>query len=179
VALPFVLAHVHREIPEVRMRIIGFTPESEPEVVALFQEHGLLAYVDFVGVKRSDELPPYYARAEVLVVPSAYEGLPCVILEAMRSGLPVVATRVSGHPEAIVDGENGFLVDLDRPEQMAERCVRILHDRALRQRLGEAARHTIRERFTLKRQVREYLGIYERLSHTRNGLAGATDVGSS
>ncbi|MCP4658562.1 MAG: glycosyltransferase family 4 protein, partial [bacterium] len=46
VALPFVLAHVHREIPEVRMRIIGFTPESEPEVVALFQEHGLLAYVD-------------------------------------------------------------------------------------------------------------------------------------
>lgn len=162
-ALPYVLAAVRREVPEARLRILGFTPQQEPEVADLFQELGLMDHVDFAGVKTSAELPPYYASARVLLVPSAYEGLPFVILEAMRSGLPVVATRVSGHPEAIVEGENGFLVDLDRPEQMATRCVEILRDPQLGRRLGAAARSTFEQRFTLERQVREYLDLYHRL----------------
>ena len=86
-----------------------------------------------------------------------------VILEAMRSGLPPVATRVSGHPEAIRDGENGFLVDLDSPKMMAERCLWVLRDRGLRERLGQAARNTAREKFGFERQAREYIEIYQRL----------------
>jgi glycosyltransferase involved in cell wall biosynthesis len=163
-ALPFVLRHVHRELPGVRMRIVGFDRAREPEVVELFAAQGVLEFVDFVGVKAAAELAPFYARAGVLVVPSAYEGLPLVVLEAMRSGLPVVATRVSGHPEAIVDGENGFLVDVDRPDQMAARCVEILRHRDLRRRLGETARQTVRERFSMDRQVSDYLALYRQLT---------------
>lgn len=163
-ALPYVLEAVRRQVPDARLRILGFTPEAEPEVAQLFEEKGLSAHVDFAGVKTSAELPPYYARADVLVVPSAYEGLPLVILEAMRSGLPVVATRVSGHPEAIVDGENGFLVELDRPDEMAERCIEILSDKGFRRRLGDGARQTFADRFTVDRQVRDYLDLYARLT---------------
>ncbi len=162
-ALPFVLRHVREKLPEARLRIVGFPPASEPEMVALFAEHGLLPAVDFAGVKSSAELAPDYASAGVLVVPSAYEGLPMVILEAMRSGLPVVATRVGAHAEAVEDGVNGFLVDPDEPRQMAERCALILRDRALRQRMGEAAQRTIRQRFLIDRQVEEYLAIYRKL----------------
>ena len=161
--LPFVLERIRREVPDARLRILGFLPEREPKVVQLFEDRGLMPFVDFAGVKASEELSPYYARADVLLVPSAYEGLPFVILEAMRSGLPVVATRVSGHPEAIIDGENGFLVDLDAPDQMAERCIRILKDRTLREDLGAAGRETIRERFALATQMAEYLALYERV----------------
>ena len=166
-ALPFVLAYVHRELPEARMRIVGFAPAHEPEVVGLFAQQGLLEFVDFVGVKTSSELPPYYAKAGVLVVPSAYEGLPFVVLEAMRSGLPPVATNVSGHPEAIVDGENGFLVDVDRPEQMAARCIDILRNEDLRLRLSENARKTVRERFGMRRQLGDYLALYRQLTFGR------------
>ncbi len=170
-ALPFVLEEVHRAVPGARLRIVGFEPRREPELRALFAERGLLPYVDYAGVRKSVELPPLYAAAAVLVVPSAYEGLPFVILEAMQSGLPVVATRVSGHPEVVADGENGFLVDPDQPQQMAERCVRLLRDPELRQRMGEAARRTIRERFTLARQTREYLELYRELVALSGGSA--------
>jgi glycosyltransferase involved in cell wall biosynthesis len=164
VTLPFLLEAIRRERPEARLRIVGFTPESEPEVTDLLRQKGLLEQVDFVGVKTSKELPPYYAKARVLVVPSAYEGLPFVILEAMRSALPVVATRVSGHPEALIDGENGFLVDLDCPQQMAERCLELLRSPELAERLGVAARQTFEERFTLERQTTEYLSLYSSLT---------------
>jgi len=159
-ALPFVLDHVRREVPDARMRIVGFDLESEPQLKALFEERGLLAQVECAGEKQSRDLAPYYQSARCLVAPSAHEGLPIVILEAMQSGLPVVATRVGGNPEAIQDGVSGFLVDVDDPAQMAARCVQLLKDPALRQRMGDAARKTIEERFTMACQVQGYLAVY-------------------
>jgi len=163
-ALPFILREVRREIPDARLRIAGFGPGEAPELRALFEELELLAHVEFLGRKVSSELPAYYRAAGVLVVPSAYEGLPYVILEAMQNGTPVVATHVSGHPEVIEDGRNGFLLEVDRPAALAARCVEILRDPELAQRLAEAGRETIARRFGLKRQIGEYLDYYETLA---------------
>ena len=129
-----------------------------------FEDLELLAQVECLGRKTSAELPVYYRAAGVLVVPSAYEGLPYVILEAMQQGTPVVATRVSGHPEVIEDGRNGFLVDLDKPAALAARCVEILRDPALAERFARAGRETLARRFELERQLDEYLDYYEALS---------------
>jgi glycosyltransferase involved in cell wall biosynthesis len=158
-ALPFVLARVRRQIPDARLRIVGFSLEREPGLSALFAELGVRDAVEALGPLRADELPAHYASADVLLLPSAYEGLPLVLLEAMQCGLPAVATRVSGHPEAIEDGRNGFLVDLDDPAQMAERCVALLRSSELRARLGAAARATIAERFDEQRQLRAFLDL--------------------
>jgi glycosyltransferase involved in cell wall biosynthesis len=163
-ALPFILREVQREIPDARLRIAGFEPGEAPELRALFEELELLAHVEFVGRKVSSELPAYYRAAGVLVVPSAYEGLPYVILEAMQNGTPVVATHVSGHPEVIEDGRNGFLLEVDRPAALAARCVEILRDPELAQRLAKAGRETIARRFGLERQIGEYLDYYETLA---------------
>ena len=162
-ALPFVLEHVRATVPEAKLRIAGFDLEAQPELKALFEERGLLPFVECVGVKESCALPAYYRAAQVVVVQSAYEGLPLVILEAMRCGTPVVATRVSGHAEAIEDGENGFLAPADDPRAMADRCVEILDDPALSQRLGRAAQQTFEARFRLEREVDAYLNLYRRL----------------
>jgi glycosyltransferase involved in cell wall biosynthesis len=162
-ALPFVLERVRRTHPQARLRIVGLAPDSEPVLLHLLTELELLSHVDLVGVKPSTELTYFYRSSDVLLVPSAYEGLPYVILEALRAGLPPVATRVGGHPEVICDGSNGFLVDLDRPDQMAARCCQILGDPELRRRLGEGARTSVSERFSLKRTVDDYLSLYRRL----------------
>lgn len=88
----------------------------------------------------------------VLCLPSATEGLGLVIVEAMSQGLPVVATRVGGIPELVLDGENGLLVDVHRPEQLAAALGRLQADPALRLRMAAAALETAR-RNTVERQL--------------------------
>jgi glycosyltransferase involved in cell wall biosynthesis len=167
-ALPFVLRAVRREIPDAGLRIAGFELDEAPELRSLFEEFDLLPHVECLGRKASGELPAYYRAAGVLVVPSAYEGLPYVVLEAMQNGTPVVATHVSGHPEVIEDGRNGFLVDVDQPATLAARCVEILRDPELARRLAEAGRETIARRFGLERQIGEYLDYYETLANGKS-----------
>lgn len=169
--LPYVLERVRAQVPRARLRIVGFELDAEPELRALFDKRGLLPHVDCAGLLRSAELASHYRSALCAVIPSAYEGLPLVMLEAMQCGLPVVATRVSGHPEAIEDGVNGFLTDVDAPGQMADRCIRLIEDPTLRRRIGDEAKTTAAERFGMKRQLDEYLALYGSLcgEARRNG----------
>jgi glycosyltransferase involved in cell wall biosynthesis len=168
-ALPFILRHVRRSIPTARLRVIGFHLHEHPEAMSLIREFGLEGAILCEGKLRPDQIGPFHRASQVLVMPSAYEGLPMAILEAMQSGLPCVATRVSGHPEAIRDGINGYLVDLDDPVQMAQRCVAILKDPALRDRMSQAARQTIQDGFTSDRQLDAYLEVYTRLAASSRG----------
>lgn len=163
-ALPFVLQAVRRELPEARLRIAGFRWQDAPELDALFAELGLREAVECLGPLAPELLPPLYRAARLLVVPSAYEGLPYVILEALREGTPVVATRVSGHPEVIEDGVNGRLVPCDDPEAMAAACLELLRDPDRAGRLGEAGRRSVAERFDLERQLDAYLDYYRALA---------------
>jgi glycosyltransferase involved in cell wall biosynthesis len=87
-----------------------------------------------------------------------------VILEAQRCGLPCVATRVSGHPEVIEDGVNGYLVDPDDPSQMAERCAELLGDESRRSDFAAAGRRVVAERFGLERQCAGYLDLYSAMA---------------
>lgn len=158
--LPFVLARIRERRPGSRMRVVGFGAEDAPELVEWARALGVLEALVFEGRLRSDQLAGYYAAAKVLLVPSAYEGLPMVILEAYRQGLPCVATRVSGHPEVVDDGVNGFLVGVDRPGEMADAVLAILEDPAKGLRMGGRGKELVQERFGVDRQVREYVALY-------------------
>jgi glycosyltransferase involved in cell wall biosynthesis len=162
-ALPFVLRRVRESVAGARLRIAGFDLDRDPDLAALFRATGTREAVDCVGPLARPDLAAHYRSARVLVLPAAYEGLPLVILEAMREGTPVVATRVGGNAEAVEDGVTGFLVGVDSPDEMAERCVAILRDPGLAARLGAAARARVRERFGLERQLEAYLERYRRL----------------
>jgi glycosyltransferase involved in cell wall biosynthesis len=161
--LPFVLKKVRDSIPDTRLRMIGVDLDNSPDLKRLFQELGQLDSVVSEGRLLSQQIRPFYLASQVLVVPSAYEGLPMVILEGFQCGLPCVATRVAGHPEVIEDGVNGFLVEKDRPDQMGQRCVEILHDPVLQRRMSEAGRPVVTDRFGVQRQVEEYIALYEHL----------------
>lgn len=159
-ALPLLLRAVRRRHPAARLRVVGLSRDGNPEMLRLAERIGVSDGIEFAGVLRARDIGAQYRAAKVLLVPSAYEGLPMVILEAFAQGLPCVATDVSGHPEVVVDGENGYLVPLDDIESMADRAAALLGDASLRSRLGAAARATVAARFTAERQVTEYLAWY-------------------
>jgi glycosyltransferase involved in cell wall biosynthesis len=161
--LPLILADVGRQRPEARLRIVGFERSENPELVSLARELRVLDKIEFAGRVRSDLLASHYRSARVLIVPSVYEGLPMVILEAMQHGLAVVATRVSGHPEVIEDGVNGLLVPLDDPTAMANAVLRLFDDPSLLARYGTAGRSVVHSQFSVERQVAAYLSEYEGL----------------
>ncbi|MDX6397200.1 MAG: hypothetical protein QOJ43_608 [Gaiellaceae bacterium] len=110
-----------------------------------------------VGFVPPSEVGPYYERASVVCVPSRREGYGLVAREAMAYGRPVVATAVGGLPDSIEDGVTGLLVDAAGLRPAIERLLR---DAALRQRLGEAARATARERFGQAQAVAAILAAY-------------------
>ena len=86
-----------------------------------------------------------------------------VLLEACRAGVPVVATDVSGHPEVIVDGENGYLAPLDDVDALADRLCALVTDRERAFRMGARARQTFEARFRLETQVVQHLELYSSL----------------
>ncbi|HFE53347.1 MAG TPA: glycosyltransferase, partial [Bacteroidetes bacterium] len=101
---------------------------------------------------------------DVFVLPSLWEGLPNVVLEAMATGLPVVATAVEGTVEAVVNGETGILVPSKQPEPLAEAILRIGRDADLRSRMGNASRRRVEENFSLDGQVRAFEELYSELA---------------
>lgn len=157
--LPAILDGVRSQMPGARLRIVGFDLDAQPDLRRRFADRGLLDAIACEGALRSEQLGSFYTAAGVLVVPSAYEGLPMVIMEAFRAGLPVVATDVGGASEIIEDGVNGFLVPVDRPELFAKRCVEIVADPGLRRSMGASASRKI-QAFSLDGQVSRYVELY-------------------
>jgi len=127
-------------------------------------ERGLSERAQFLGRLQPDEVEALLGAADVLTLPSTIEGLPYVILEAMASAVPVVAGRVAGMPEQVIDGETGFLVDPLDTTALARALAALVDDAALRERMGEAGRRRFRAHFTLDRHVAEMSALYRGLA---------------
>lgn len=163
-------AAMRQECRQPRWRVlVAGKMDDGPYVEALRQQHseaGLQDSVLFLGF-RSD-VPALYAAADVFVLSSRSEGLPMVLLEAMTAGLPVVATRVGGVPEAVPQAA-GVLVPPAEPDRLAEAMSALASDAHRRSAMGAAAREHALKQYGVERMAREYLDVFSRVVAKRDG----------
>lgn len=137
--------------------LVGNGPRHEAireEVARL----GIHQWVTFAGART--DVAELLAQVHAFVLSSRWEGLPLTVLEAMRAGLPVVASDVGGVREAVVDGVTGFLVPPGDPDALRDRLRRLAGDPELRRRLGAAGRKRYESLFTLSTMVDRTVGVY-------------------
>jgi glycosyltransferase involved in cell wall biosynthesis len=125
---------------------------------SLATDLGIRDRVRFLG--QTMDVDRILAKAQLFLLVSNWEGFPLSILEAMRAGLPVVASAVGGVAEAVVDGETGYLVPRGEVEPLRDRIGRLLGDSALRLSLGASGRIRYERHFTLSHSVRKTLEVY-------------------
>lgn len=143
--------------PECRLRLVG-DGELRPDMEKLAREKGIADFVEFCGMQSN--VYPYLHDADIFTLPSIYEGNPMTIIEAMGTGLPIVASRVGGIPDMISDGESGLLVEPE-PQSICAGLTRLVGDAALRQRLGLAARKQS-QTFSAEHMARDYISCYSK-----------------
>ena len=123
------------------------------EIESLIQEKGLTAFVELKGPLPHEEVIALYRCADIFVLPSLSEGIPISLMEAMAMKLPVVATRITGLSELVIDGENGFLVEPRDPVGIADRIERLLRDPGLGCKMGAEGRRKVAQDFNLQKNV--------------------------
>lgn len=143
-------------VERARLLVAG-SGEQEDSLDRLAERLDLGDRVERLGRADAGEVRALMSRASALVVPSTYEGMPLVILEAMKAGLPIVASAVSGIPEVVVDGETGWLVAPERPLELAEALAEVLGDPAEARRRGEAGRDRVESLYTPERAAATWL----------------------
>ena len=141
--------------PECRLRLVG-DGDLRLRMEALAKEKGISDAVEFCGMQSN--VYPYLHDADIFTLPSIYEGNPMTIIEAMGTGLPIVASRVGGIPDMIHDGESGILVEPE-PRAVCDALARMVEDGALRRRLGENAKAQSRQ-FSAEHMAEDYLTCY-------------------
>ena len=139
--------------------IIGGGPEFE-NLESRIKEKNLAGNIELLGELPFEEVRKYFEEADIFVAPSimtsekAFDGLPNVLIEAMASKTPVVATSVSGIPEAIKNGENGLLVEEKDPKALSEAIQVLLKDEKLRRDFGEAGYMKALKMFDIEKNVK-------------------------
>ena len=141
--------------PECHLRLVG-DGDLRLRMEALAKEKGISDAVEFCGMQSN--VYPYLHDADIFTLPSIYEGNPMTIIEAMGTGLPIVASRVGRLPDMIHDGESGILVEPE-PRAVCDALARMVEDGALRRRLGENATAQSRQ-FSAEHMAEDYLTCY-------------------
>lgn len=132
-----------------------------PEFERMARGMGLASRVRFLG--ECDDIPAVLAALDITVVPSVSESFPNVILESMAAGVPVVATRVGGIPDAVEDEKTGLLVPPEDDERMAEAISRLIRQASLREEIGRRARDYAAGHFQWDSVSEQYEGLYVKL----------------
>ncbi|WP_238537743.1 glycosyltransferase [Zavarzinella formosa] len=162
--LPAIAEKVGRVCPEVRFQMAGDGP-LRANIETEASKRGVTDRIEFLGF-RSD-IDRLMSEADVLLLPSFTEGLPNVVLEAAAAGIPSVATRVGGTPEAIIDGQTGWLVPSGDVNTMSEALIRLAKDPARRSAMGDAARENAEANFSFAAQASAYRQLIDRLGSAR------------
>jgi len=154
-AVPQVLS----QFPDLHILLIG-DGDLRGKLQAQASALGLDGHIHFLGT-RSD-VPDLLAASDCFALPSLWEGLPMALVEAMASGLPIIATEVSGTKQVIVPGESGLLIPPGDVRQMEEAITRLLSEPARARAMGAAAQLRVEAYFGAKKQAQEHIALFYR-----------------
>ncbi|MEC9489297.1 MAG: glycosyltransferase family 4 protein [Halanaerobium sp.] len=153
-----VAARVCEEVGNVRFLVVGDGADRE-KLQQQAGELGLEDRVVFTGYR--DDVEDIFAIIDIKILTSLWEGLPRVLIQAAAVGRPVVTFAVDGVHEIVREGYNGYIVPIRDVGAMAERVIRLVQDRDLREKMGRQARQLVGDRWTIKRMVTDTGLIYQ------------------
>lgn len=162
---------------EVLLLLLGPYDEQVSTEITVFQQRlqNYLAHAEehrmqFVGARAHGEVARYLRAADCFVFPSQREGLPNVVIEAMASGLPVIASHIPGVTTDLIEHEeNGVLLQSRSPQELRDAVLKLKQDERLRQRLGERATEKARAKFDLKVVAQQHRRLYASLLAVNGG----------
>jgi len=149
-------ALVHQRLPKVRFLLVG-NGELWGEVERLAKE--LMLGESFVMLGWRKDIIQLIGLCDIMVLTSLWEGLPTVLPMARAMEKPIIATQVDGSKEAVMEGENGFLVEPHNMVAMAEKVIYLLNNPEVRRRMGERGAKGLEE-FDIKRMIRQQEEFY-------------------
>ncbi len=152
------VAQLKEKYPDVVVLLVG-DGELKAQLVEQVQRQKVAGNILFLGNR--DDIPAILGISDVFVLPSIYEGVPLVLLEAMAAALPVVATNIAGTRELIESGVDGVLVEAESPEDIARAIDNVLSDVEQSRKMSVLAQTKVRERFTLQQMVSGTEDVYK------------------
>ncbi len=138
---------------KVKLVVVGDGPYRE-QLETITWEYKVADMVEFVGQKNKKEIVPFYQNADLFILPSAKEGMPNVVLEAMACGLPIIMTPCEGSKELVQD--NGYIL---LTSEMGEKIQQLLRNKEMLQKLGHNSRRIVEEQFCWGHVVENYLTL--------------------
>lgn len=129
-------------------------------LVNMVKKYNLQDRVFFTDAVPRSELPKYYVAGDVFVLPSIYEAMPMVLVEAMACGKPLIGSRVGGIPEIIREGVNGLLFEPKNYKELAKKISMLMEDENLRKEVGKKSRKIVEEMFSWKKVAEKVFRIY-------------------
>jgi glycosyltransferase involved in cell wall biosynthesis len=158
---------VRRSLPEVQFQLLGAVDPTNPNSVSRerieeWERSGLVRYLN-----KTDDVRPYLAGADCIVLPSYREGVPHSLLEAAAAARPIIASEVAGCKDIVDDEANGFLCKVKSAGDLAEKMIRMVRLPAEeRLRMGEAGRAKVVRQFDEKIVIGRYLDTIQRIEET-------------
>ncbi|QQZ07862.1 glycosyltransferase family 4 protein [Heyndrickxia vini] len=145
---------------EWKIHFVGEGPLKR-DIELEVDKRGLSERVTFLG--KRDDVPEILANSQIFILLSKWEGLPLSIIEAMRSGLPVIASNVGGVSELVQNGKSGFLIEKGDKEGLLEKITQLIDQPMLRKQFGQSGRMIYIENFTIERMVDDTLTFYQQV----------------
>lgn len=148
---------VYKKHPNVRLLICG-DGELRTDVEKFISENKLESKIHLAGFR--NDIPNIMKTIDVLLTPSLWEGFGIVLIEAMASGKPCVATNTSSIPEIVEDGVSGFLVPSKDSQSIAEALIKMISDPQLVRQMGQAGIEIVNKKFTIDKMIEEYKKLF-------------------
>ena len=144
------------------LTVVGDGPQREP-LEEMAHQIGIADRVRFLGWKSKGDLVGRYQEANLFVYPSRHEGMPNVVLEAMATGLPVIASNIAGNEELVLHGKTGLLVQSDDLSGLREAIRELILAPGRRRKMGATAQKRVEEQYTWANTATQYIEVFENI----------------